>query len=145
MKDGPIRAAVKQQVQAIGSLRAAADAIDGLANKSQLERYYPGKSDRVPVVVAVALDLAAGEPAILDAAARKLGFRLVPLEAEDAAADAIALSADASVDMANLHRLLLDILRDGVVTPNERKEALAKLAPIFDVLRNIETAIGGGK
>lgn len=144
MDDGPIRAAVEKQIGAIGSLNAAVDAIGGLANRSQLSRYGTGGEERVPVVVAMALDLATGRPDILAAAARKLGYRLVPLDAEEAARDALVASSDAVLRAARLAHTVVETAPDGF-TPFERQRIRGDITDVTSALHALETAIGGEK
>lgn len=143
MDDGPIRAAVRRQMDTIGSIDATVNAIGGIVNRSQLDRYASLNGEaRIPLVVALAIDEAAGRPEILAAAARKLGYKLTPLDACDGARDAVLLSGSAVVKVANLHQRVLEMAPDGY-SPNEQRELLGDVTAVFGVLRDVEAAIGG--
>ncbi|WP_026790366.1 hypothetical protein [Pleomorphomonas oryzae] len=145
MDDGPIRAAVRKQIDDIGSLDATVDAIGGMVNRSQLDRYVSLNADaRIPLTVAMAIDLAAGRPNILAAAARKLGFRLAPLDAAESVPDAVMLSGSAVVKVATLHQRVLEMAPDGF-NPLEKHELRKDVAVAVGVLRDVEAAIGGEK
>lgn len=74
-----IKAAINRQVKAMGGVEAAA-ALVGMG-KTQLANYqHPDRDERVPLVVALRLDEAAGDPLVLRAAAALIGYRLERLD-----------------------------------------------------------------
>jgi hypothetical protein len=137
---GVIKAAVGRQVNNMGGVEKAA-ALVGMG-KTQLANYcHPDRGERVPLVVALSLDEAAGDPLVLRTAATLLGFRLLPLD-EHAEADILtALGATAG----SAGQLLAEgyaAAADGKVTPSERRQMARKAVELQTGLATLLLALG---
>lgn len=102
---------------------------------SRVTEWSQPDSGRAPSVTAVLeAEAFAGRPFVTEALATAQGFRLVPVEAEDAT-DLEPLAADVAAEFGQAFAVLAAALRDGKVTPAE----LVKLAREFG---DVERAAG---
>lgn len=144
MDDRPIRAAINAHIKdRLGSYEAAAEQLTGV-EKSQLQRYADlNGTARIPLVVALELDMLAGEPSLIRWAASKLNCRLVPFEARESVDGALDAVCDLVAKVGPLVQSVREKAADRKFTPSEIRDLHREIAPIGAALSALVRSIGG--
>ena len=137
--DAIVKAAVGRQIKALGGVESAA-ALASMA-KTQLSNYAnQDRGERIPAIVALRLDEAAGHPLILNAMASLIGCRVV--RAEAGGGEIMAALAEAAAQAGQLLSAGYAAAADGNFTTSERRGMVGDAVALIDKLNALLRAIG---
>lgn len=117
--------------------------------QGQLSKYGLASDEHMasfmPIDVAIEADIEGGQPVIVEAMAKLLGYRLVR---EDAAAAETALShrdiSALNAEAGDVTRAALGALEDGRIDAREKRDLMQHLADLKAQIAQVEGKLGGG-